>query len=361
MNTDPACRRRYRRLLWAYPRWYRRERGREILTTLLDAAAPDRRWPSARDAADLLRGGLRRRVGPPRAGYLFLFVPVSVFVGLWLSALTFWLAVDRLAPMPSVEVAANVAQLATGDRPRDLPGPGVSCYEGGCPFAWSHGGDQVIQEDRLLYVGTGQDTVEVGYWPDNADLARWTQRAHDRLAAAGWTVDAIDFETYGYSFTARTADLQVRVAAIPGLSPDGNLLNMAPAGLVVQHAAPPNLDLLSEASFLAGLALGWLLTAWVVRRGRGHYGRRQTALLLTAIAGVLLTTALDSGALIIGGEQAAFDYHEWARIPRLLDSPAIIAIVPAVAVLLTTIPLATWPRGLDHRQRAMDSATTPTA
>lgn len=39
-------RRCYQRRLRAYPRWYRRERGAEILTVLLDAAAPGQRRPA---------------------------------------------------------------------------------------------------------------------------------------------------------------------------------------------------------------------------------------------------------------------------------------------------------------------------
>jgi hypothetical protein len=51
--------RRYRRLLAAYPPAYRRDHESEILGTLLEAAAPGQRWPSAREGAALLVGGLR--------------------------------------------------------------------------------------------------------------------------------------------------------------------------------------------------------------------------------------------------------------------------------------------------------------
>ena len=54
--------RRYQRLLLAYPRAYRAERGAEIVGTYLDFAGPGRRWPSPGDAADLLAGGLRQRL-----------------------------------------------------------------------------------------------------------------------------------------------------------------------------------------------------------------------------------------------------------------------------------------------------------
>ena len=53
--------RRCRRLLRAYPAWYRRERGEEMLGTLLEASPPGRRWPSFRDTRALITGGLRVR------------------------------------------------------------------------------------------------------------------------------------------------------------------------------------------------------------------------------------------------------------------------------------------------------------
>jgi hypothetical protein len=51
----------YRRLLVAYPSDYRSEHEEEILTTLLEAAEPGRRWPSLRETGGLLVGGLRTR------------------------------------------------------------------------------------------------------------------------------------------------------------------------------------------------------------------------------------------------------------------------------------------------------------
>jgi hypothetical protein len=54
--------RRYERLLEVYPENYRAGRGQEILGTLLDGARPGQRWPSIREAAGLVRGGLRTRL-----------------------------------------------------------------------------------------------------------------------------------------------------------------------------------------------------------------------------------------------------------------------------------------------------------
>jgi hypothetical protein len=52
-----------RRCRWlrAYPAWYRRDRGGEMLGTLLEASPPGARWPSFRDARALVIGGARVR------------------------------------------------------------------------------------------------------------------------------------------------------------------------------------------------------------------------------------------------------------------------------------------------------------
>ncbi len=75
--------RRCRWLLRAYPAWYRRRRGEEMLDTLLEASPPGRNWPSFCDARALVLGGLRVRgwvwslsllwvaTGASGAGYAF--------------------------------------------------------------------------------------------------------------------------------------------------------------------------------------------------------------------------------------------------------------------------------------------------
>jgi hypothetical protein len=61
-ETRTRLERRYRRWLLAYPAEYRRERGDELVATLLDLAEPGRTRPRPLDLLDLLRAGLIRRV-----------------------------------------------------------------------------------------------------------------------------------------------------------------------------------------------------------------------------------------------------------------------------------------------------------
>lgn len=67
--------RRCRWLLRAYPAWYRRDRGGEMLGTLLEASPHGARWPSFRDARALVIGGLRVR------GLTWLLSMVWVMIG----------------------------------------------------------------------------------------------------------------------------------------------------------------------------------------------------------------------------------------------------------------------------------------
>ena len=57
--TSDVLEKRYRMLLRAYPAGYRRERADELIDTLIGDEPTTRRWPSAREAASLVRGGLR--------------------------------------------------------------------------------------------------------------------------------------------------------------------------------------------------------------------------------------------------------------------------------------------------------------
>jgi hypothetical protein len=57
-----ALERRYRRMLVAYPDSYRQDRGDEIVATLLEMAAPNRRWPAPKEVAGLLSGAARTHI-----------------------------------------------------------------------------------------------------------------------------------------------------------------------------------------------------------------------------------------------------------------------------------------------------------
>ena len=88
-----AFERRSRVLLRAYPAAYRRERGEEIIGTLLEAATPaNRTWPRPRDAHALIVGGLKARATQNRhhttAANLraAVMVGIAVYLAVWVAS-----------------------------------------------------------------------------------------------------------------------------------------------------------------------------------------------------------------------------------------------------------------------------------
>lgn len=104
--------RRFHKLMIAYPSGYRQRRADEIVGTLLDAAAPGQTRPSLADAADLLAGGLRQRIGldadADLAAGCALAGPVALALAAGLSGFL-WLSVEPLLRSPLGGHAAPVA------------------------------------------------------------------------------------------------------------------------------------------------------------------------------------------------------------------------------------------------------------
>jgi hypothetical protein len=78
--------RRCRLLLIAYPAEYRRERGEEIIGTLLETTPRGRGWPHARDVRALIIGGLRARAAANRRLSTAADIRLAVLLGIaiWL-------------------------------------------------------------------------------------------------------------------------------------------------------------------------------------------------------------------------------------------------------------------------------------
>ena len=153
----------------------------------------------------------------------------------------------------------------------------------------------------------------------------------------------------------------MRVWTIPGArripDPGDDFLVTAPAVLMLQHTAPSMLNLFSRNSFLIGLIVGWLLTARAVRRGRGHRGHRQTAVLLTTVGAVLLTVAVDAFVLELNLSDVIAGTRSAALMPTVLTSPLLILALPTGLVLLVAFLVAIWPRSLTPATGVVITAT----
>lgn len=64
---DAILKRRYRRLLGCFPRFFRSDSEDEILAVLLACARPGQRWPAPAECADLIGSAIRMRMGPGRS------------------------------------------------------------------------------------------------------------------------------------------------------------------------------------------------------------------------------------------------------------------------------------------------------
>jgi hypothetical protein len=103
-----ALERRYRRLLRAYPACYRKERGAEMLATLLEAAPVSETSPSLRDA----------RVRPPRSWLwwlgafpVWLLTGIPVLLPAIVLVLVLWIVVDA---RPAISLALLAAFFGIG-------------------------------------------------------------------------------------------------------------------------------------------------------------------------------------------------------------------------------------------------------
>jgi hypothetical protein len=102
-SSEATLERRYRRLLFLLPPDYRRERGEELIATMMDTSAPGQRMPRPGDVTDLFTAGMRRRLGLGRvAGFdagLRLAAPTALALAAGI-ALFVWWRVEPVSPTP---------------------------------------------------------------------------------------------------------------------------------------------------------------------------------------------------------------------------------------------------------------------
>jgi hypothetical protein len=331
MDPDSGLRRWYRRLLRAYPRWYRRERGAEMLTTLLDAAEPGQRRPHPRDALDLLLGGLRCRFALPRRpmfeAHLVYAVLVAAFAGLAAAAVAGQVAWPVAAPPPRAAAALATAETAI-TLPTSAP---PSRYDN--PLELNYGTETGPRAFR-------QGSARIEYYyvaPADPEVAGVIRQAHARLAAAGWQVHPPHLDDRVTEFWASKDGQVVQVRGYDGLS------TVEPITVMVYSRAARWMTPLVGGAGCAGFAAGWLLAAWTLRRfwRHGLRGRLVAALLAAPAlfaAGISLLVGAYKG-LVVGLENG------WAPNDSLfaaaaLDEVGPLAGIGAAGLVLASLVLA---------------------
>ncbi|MGN9908606.1 hypothetical protein ACTMTJ_13770 [Phytohabitans sp. LJ34] len=317
--------RAYRRLLLAYPRHYRRERGAEILTTLLDAAAPDQRRPTRRDALDLVMGGLRRRFAIPRGPLpAAVAIMVALLAALFATAGAGQLAWRAATPPPDLTDARAAVETAIPLPPAGDP----------------------IRYDRHLSLGADGAVVPapaaVGYSfaVPASTVSTEIRDARDRLLAAGWEVDQIRDDYGVLTFSAARGD---QVVSIGGFVDAPDVAE--PIWANVHGRTPVLFTTGMLAAGAAAAVAGWLVAGWGMRRARHPDGRLRAVVTVFAGIGLLAGAPLLLAAAYYGVN--AVTAGGWSPTNVLFPIVALGAVRPldifAGAWLLAALLAAALP------------------
>ncbi|SCE68742.1 hypothetical protein GA0074695_0312 [Micromonospora viridifaciens] len=271
--------RHYRRLLLAYPRAYRRERGEEMIGVLLDRAPAGRTRPTVREAFDLVRGGLRCRLGRPASRTVGVWALLTALIcGLFSASLAARLAWETSRPQPDrAEVAAIFAEAFPGHRLDDdsvYIDPALFVFYSQ-PLQWrslkpmlfGDGGE--YQEGMASASAIGPAPV-----PETEALAT----ARQRLWAAGWRVYEPNSKRVA-AVCSPPCESAIEPADVVLLARQGDTVLRATfhgpsygsyLGLEVQRATPPAVLPAAVLAGLVGGGLAWLAFAWASRRTEGR-------------------------------------------------------------------------------------------
>ncbi|MET7376706.1 hypothetical protein [Micromonospora arida] len=288
---DRSLERHYRKLLLAYPGRHRRRYGTEMITTLLEMAAPGQRRPRPGEALHLLASGLRLRLRLPTRRPLAVIAAVllALTMGAFGGAVGSWTGSQTFADLPDEATIASLAQRASG-----AANDSVQL--------------RVASPWREESIST---TSEVD--------ANWdAEQARQRFSADGWSVsDVTPLGGQAFAFNPDTksfVDLPMRNSTFSARS---NGLTLQVRGYVSAEHGSVHLDgwvqstslflPLIVAGILIGLVVGWLIAAALAYRiVEASAERRRASAGLWAVA--LIALALPAVALY-GNVLRAFRDH----------------------------------------------------
>ncbi|MCZ7440541.1 hypothetical protein O7598_29400 [Micromonospora sp. WMMC241] len=342
--------RRYRRLLLAYPRAYRRERGEEILGLLLDTAPAGRARPTPREAIDLIRGGLRCRLGRPASRTVGVWAVLTALIcGLFTASVAARAAWETSRPQP--DRAEFTTTFATA-----FPGHRLAADVQTAPalFVYYNHPPRLAQWHGLLLGDGGeyQEGAAAGSaaGPMPATPERTLETAVRRLRADGWrvyeptsevlrTCDGTGCDTADQPvqtvLVARRGDTVLR-ATFDDPRSFGSYLSVE-----AQRATPPAVLPVATLAGLAGGVLAWLVFGWASRRTQG---RRGVPLLLGLTLFFWWMPALPATASL-AGHHLAEPHPSWHPLWEWLGQPALsLAFLLGLAGATTVLAIALAPR-----------------
>ncbi len=144
-----------------------------MLDTLIEAAPAGRRRPTVREAADVVRWGLRARLGRPGSRAVVVYAALVMLAGAYLGAFAGHRAGWEFAPdLPSGQRAERLAATLF---------PGLHVWGGGDAELFTPHDDG----EGIRYGSAG---YRVRHTAATRDVGAYSAGVRDRLAAAGWTV-----------------------------------------------------------------------------------------------------------------------------------------------------------------------------
>ncbi|WP_433296108.1 hypothetical protein ACQP2F_37575 [Actinoplanes sp. CA-030573] len=293
----------YRLLVRAYPPGRRRA---ELLDTLIEAG---RTHPSPREAANLLRCGLRARLGRPAGRGIVvlaaLIALISGFLGAAIAARAAWEAV------PGYPTGAALAEITGTLFPgtpafADRKGEGLffDMADRSTAQVFLHGHDEDFEFSTLI-LGPESRFLPGSY-------ATWTLAAQARLAAAGWQVTAAEVtgptdiasgtvDDTGRTFEATRGGYALRIDTTIDVvdTPPGSF----DATATLDRLTPWYVTAFTAVGLLVGALIGWLVTGWASRRTEAATAAVRTVSGTSAvIALALLVPQAVLGFLFLGSQ-----------------------------------------------------------
>ncbi|MEU5939065.1 hypothetical protein ABZ807_07720 [Micromonospora sp. NPDC047548] len=352
--TDDPLARRYRRLLRCYPRAYRRERGDELLALLLDTAPPGQSRPRLREAVDLIRNGMRCRLGRPASSTVVAWAALAAVVcGLFSAALSARVAWETARPLPGPAETGEIFRTVLPDHGPDhvdIPSSFFGYYTQ--PLGLDDL-DNLLLGDGGEYQQTATDAWAAGPPPVPSDQT--VAVAQRRLRETGWHLDGVTVEsangcvdklcassmliTYT-TVNARQGDTLLAVTVNSNPEPESPY-----ASIALRRTTPPLVLPAAVGGGLLGALAGWLLFGWASRRTEAPHPARTVVKVLLGVTLLLWWLPVLVSVPALASHHRGEPHAQWHPLWEWLGQPtlSLFFLVGSVSALLG-IALATLPR-----------------
>ncbi|MFG3422779.1 hypothetical protein [Micromonospora sp. NPDC048063] len=352
-NGDPLAR-RYRRLLFCHPRAYRRDRADEMVGVLLDAAPAGRTRPTAREAANLIRHGLRCRLGRPASRTVGAWATLAaVACGLFTAALTTRGAWETSRPLPDrAETAAVVAAVLPGHDLGDVDlAPALFTFY--TQRLTARNIDNLVFGDGGEYQASSVVAEVTAAPPMSADET--LALAQRRLRETGWQLYEPTVGQYSGcadKFCSRITD--TTETAVPARRGDTELTLQVRAEspgdtvqlwLNLRRTTPPAVLPTGVVGGLLGAGLGWLAFGWASRRTEASHPARGAVTVLYALTMVLWWAPVLLTVPTLLRHHLGEPHPTWHPLWEWLGQPAaLLLFLAGTATALLGLALAAAPR-----------------